>query len=344
MLKFSINAKYKKQNITGVQRVAIELVKRFDQSSFNKIEPSTPFSGKLMGFFWEQFLLPIVFKSKNGKVLVSLCNTGPLAIKNQVVFLHDVAFFKNPEWFSKFFSLYYSFLIPKLSKRCAAIITCSNFSKTEIIKHIDIDEDKVFVVPNAISSSLISAKKTSDVFTKFNIKGKYILSVGSIDPRKNLKLLIECWNEYYQDSEYELLLIGAQNNIFNSSLPTEIAGNIRWLGYVTDNDLAALYQDADFFVYPSLYEGFGLPPIESMYFGCPVICSDAASLPEVVGEAALMFESNNKLDLKGKLDIFIDSHEQRELYKKRGKDHVNKYSWKNSAKQVQAVIDGVYKK
>ena len=107
MLKFSINAKYKKQNITGVQRVAIELVKRFDQSSFNKIEPSTPFSGKLMGFFWEQFLLPIVFKSKNGKVLVSLCNTGPLAIKNQVVFLHDVAFFKNPEWFSKFFSLYY---------------------------------------------------------------------------------------------------------------------------------------------------------------------------------------------------------------------------------------------
>ncbi len=343
-----INARFLTQRITGTQRYAIEISTHINKYLLsNEIFFLSPKNvlhsrlaaklqvrtlGKFSGHLWEQMELPIFLKKKDNPLLVNLLNTGPLFYKNQVITLHDLAFLRYPHWFSRKFYYFYRFLIPKLSKTARKIITVSEFSKKEIVSLLGIPSNKIEVVYNAVSNKF--------KYDPHQEKDDIILSVSSIDPRKNFIRLILAFKRLNLP-QYKLLIVGSENKIFSNSeirnLIKEVP-NVEFTGYVSDNELLKLYQKAKLFVYPSLYEGFGLPPLEAMACGTPVIVSSTASLPEVCGDAAYYVNPYDEKDIaRGLETVLKDEKLQKELTQK-GLERVRMFSWEKSAAKLLGII------
>lgn len=343
-----INARFLTQRITGTQRYAIEISTHINKYLLsNEIFFLSPKNvlhsrlaaklqvrtlGKFSGHLWEQMELPIFLKKKDNPLLVNLLNTGPLFYKNQVITLHDLAFLRYPHWFSRKFYYFYRFLIPKLSKTARKIITVSEFSKKEIVSLLGIPSNKIEVVYNAVSNKF--------KYDPHQEKDDIILSVSSIDPRKNFIRLILAFKRLNLP-QYKLLIVGSENKIFSNSeirnLIKEVP-NVEFTGYVSDNELVKLYQKAKLFVYPSLYEGFGLPPLEAMACGTPVIVSSTASLPEVCGDAAYYVNPYDEKDIaRGLETVLKDEKLQKELTQK-GLERVRMFSWEKSAAKLLGII------
>lgn len=341
-----INCRFLSQQITGVQRYAIEIclqLRLFDKniiflSPGNIIHQSiaeklnVKIIGTKSGYYWEQVELPHWLKKHGNPLLVNLCNIAPLRYNNNSITIHDIAVLKHKEWFSKKFYLFYKAVMPLLVKRAKKIFTVSEFSKSEIISYFSINPDRVFVVNNAVSKT-ISPNDTSDRW-ELNDK-KYILAVSSINPRKNFKTIIEAFNKI--DSDMHLVVAGEANRAFNKvDYINEAVKNkkILFLGYVSDEELGFLYKNAFVFVYISLYEGFGIPMLEAMSCGCPVIASNNTSMLEIGQNAALLVNPLNPEELKkGILDINTDADLRNNLIA--NGYLVNKeYTWEGSARKL----------
>ncbi len=341
-----INCRFLSQQITGVQRYAIEIclqLRLFDKniiflSPGNIIHQSiaeklnVKIIGTKSGYYWEQVELPHWLKKHGNPLLVNLCNIAPLRYNNNSITIHDIAVLKHKEWFSKKFYLFYKAVMPLLVKRAKKIFTVSEFSKSEIISYFSINPDRVFVVNNAVSKT-ISPNDTSDRW-ELNDK-KYILAVSSINPRKNFKTIIEAFNKI--DSDMHLVVAGEANKAFNKvDYINEAVKNkkILFLGYVSDEELGFLYKNAFVFVYISLYEGFGIPMLEAMSCGCPVIASNNTSMLEIGQNAALLVDPLNPEELKkGILDINTDADLRNNLIA--NGYLVNKeYTWEGSARKL----------
>ncbi|MCO5948248.1 glycosyltransferase family 4 protein [Mucilaginibacter flavidus] len=341
-----INCRFLSQQITGVQRYAIEIclqLRLFDKhiiflSPGNIIHQSiaeklnVKIIGTKSGYYWEQVELPDWLKKHGNPLLVNLCNIAPLRYNNNSITIHDIAVLKHKEWFSKKFFLFYKVVMPLLVKRAKKIFTVSEFSKSEIISYFSINPDSVFVVNNAVSKT-ISPNDTSDRW-ELNDK-KYILAVSSINPRKNFKTIIEAFNKI--DSDMHLVVAGEANKAFNKvDYINEAVKNkkILFLGYVSDEELGFLYKNAFVFVYVSLYEGFGIPMLEAMSCGCPVIAANNTSMIEIGRNAALFVDALDPEQLrKSILDINNDAHLRNNLI---ANGHlVNKeYTWEESARKL----------
>jgi len=290
--------------------------------------------GKKQGHAWEQLDLPR-YLSKNGNpILLNLCNTGPLFYSYNIVTVHDACFARHKEWYSLPFRLYYNFLVPRLLKKSKAVLTVSQFSKQELITFFSIPSDKIHIASNAVSGAFLESRNDSYSSRKENI----ILSVSSIDPRKNQKILVEAF-EKINDQNWTLYLVGAKHQAFSKqALENSSSTNIKWTGYLEDIELISLYHKASFFVYPSLYEGFGIPPLEAMSVGCPVIVSDIPALKETCGEAAIYFDPNNSDQLASQIEELITNHELRDKLKIAGMAKSAEYSWSKSATIISEVI------
>lgn len=223
------------------------------------------------------------------------------------------------------------------------ILTISQFSKREIIKLLSVPEDRVSIVPCAPS-----LPETAVDFTrcaeKFHLTKPYLLYLGTIEPRKNLVRLIRAYSllKKEQGIPHQLVLAGGcgweSEEIYKTAEDTD---GVVLTGYLTAAEKNTLYKNAAAFVFPSLYEGFGIPPLEAMSFGCPVICSRAASLPEVVGEAARLVEPLDEKDIaQGIWDVISDGEYAAALVAK-GYRQIEKYTWDMSAEKLQKVCTGV---
>ena len=345
-----INSRFLTQNITGVQRFAIEISRQLKSVLGDKVifvSPNTiihkdlakeldvKIIGTKTGHLWEQIDLPKYLKSIDSPLLLNLANTAPLFYKNQIITIHDLAFLQHPIWFSKKFYMYYRFLIPKIAKNGKKIITVSNFSKKEIISLLGIDEKKIEVIYNGISCNFN--------YNPTIHKKNYILAVSSLDPRKNFKNLILSF-EKINLKNYRLVIVGSENKVFSNAeiknLMKKIQ-NVEFTGYVSDNKLVKLYQEAKIFVYPSLYEGFGIPPLEAMASGTPVISSNVASLPEVCGDAVYYVNPYDVNDIaKGIETVLKDEKLQKELVQ-RGLERVKLFNWEKSANKLIKIIEGL---
>ena len=344
-----INSRFLTQKITGSQRFAIEISKRLKKMNPNEIflapkniihkelasNLQVKMIGKLTGHLWEQIELPIYLKKQGNPLLLNLVNTAPLFYRNQIVTIHDLAFLRYPKWFSKKFYYFYKFLIPKIVKSSRKIVTVSEFSKKEIISILNVPEEKVEVVYNAVSEKF---KYNSSIE-----KENYILAVSSLDPRKNFKNLILAFKNLNL-KDYKLKIVGSENKVFSN---TEIKNliketpNVEFTGYVSDDKLIKLYQQAKLFVYPSLYEGFGIPPLEAMACGTPVVVSNVASLPEVCGDAVYYVNPYDIHDIaRGIETVLKDEELQKELIQK-GLKRVKLFSWEKSAKKLIEIIEEV---
>lgn len=345
--KIFVNARFLTQEITGVQRFAIEISLRLKELLGKRIVFVSPnniiqqdyaeqlcaFSiGSHSGHLWEQFDLPNYLKSTGNPLLLCLCNTAPIFYRNKVATIHDVAFEAYPKTFSKSFLWAYKFLIPKIARSSKQIFTVSNFSKKEIIKYYGIQESKISVIYNAVSSIF---KPIEDSRLK---KENYLLAVSSLNYRKNFVVVLKAFEKFQQiNPNVSLFIIGDLNS--DNFQGVDISKykknpNIKFLGRVSDEELVRYYSNARGFVYPSIYEGFGIPPLEAQSCECPVLVSDIPPLREVIGDSGIYCNPYSVEDICEGMELLLKSS----VLKTKGKENVNRFSWEKSAKKIMSRI------
>lgn len=352
-----INARFLTQPTTGVQRVAEELVRALDREllansalrkryCFRLVAPAgerrqielnqidTVEVGRLRGQQWEQLELPAY---TGGRLLLNLCNTAPVGIRSIVV-IHDASVFAVPEAYSPAFRSWYRILLPLLGRRALRVITVSRFSRQELSRRAGIPDDKMDVIPLGADHLLHSASDKR-VFHRLPVgAGRYILAVGSRSPHKNLGALVAAVASLGVKNLPLVLAGGANARVFASSGSSESRYDA---GYVTDGELRALYENALCFVYPSLYEGFGLPPLEAMLCGCPALVSQAASLPEVCGSGARYCNARDPDDIARGIREIVAEPGRREQQVRAGTARAGEFTWKRSAGALLSILDQV---
>ena len=253
-----------------------------------------------------------------------------------VLTVHDLSFLENPAWYPSGQAWFYSQLVRRAAQKARKVITVSEFCRTEIAEKWDIPADKIETTHEAARSLFKPGKKKRS-------GPRTILFVSAIHPRKNLNRLIRVWERLRGDRfpDLRLKVIGPAGWSAGSdlrSLKAAVArGGAEWLGTQTDEQLKEAYQTSTMLVYPSLYEGFGLPPLEAMACGCPVACSKTASLPEICGEAAEYFDPTSEEEMSAKLAYLLGSEERREQLSRAGFAKAAEYSWEKMAEETAAV-------
>jgi len=253
-----------------------------------------------------------------------------------VLTVHDISFAVHPEWFRAGEALFYTTLIKAAAKKARKVITVSEFCRAEIAERWDLPADKIETTYEAARSLFKPGKKKKSA-------PPTLLFVSAIHPRKNLGRLIRVWGRLRSGRfpELRLKVIGPAGWSAGPDLRALKAavakGGAEWLGAQTDAELKEAYQTATMLVYPSLYEGFGLPPLEAMACGCPVVCSKTASLPEVCGDAAEYFDPTSEEEMSAKIAYLLGNGERREDLSRAGIAKAGEYSWGRMAEETAAV-------
>lgn len=324
--------------ISGVQRYTQEILGQWE-GRVALIAPQQPLAG-LRGHAWEQLVLPLCTQ---GKLLWSPANTGPLGVAHQVVTVHDLAALEHPEWFNSRFASWYRVLIPHLCRRARAVITISQFTRDRLVAW-GISAEKIHVVPNGVGSRFFEPVEKSADTTMAELKlpaKNYVLGVSSVEPRKNLWRLVQAWARICDEMpDTWLVLAGAQgaSRIFRESGLGTLPERVHFTGYIPDTHLPALYHHARAFCYVSLYEGFGLPPLEAMATGVPTLVANTTALAEFVGQGALGVDPNKVEEIaNGMLSITRDKHLRSSLIDS-GRKQAKGMTWSQSAEKTMNVL------
>jgi len=313
-----------------------------------KVVPAPIREGEsIRNHIWEQFTLPRLAKKYNVDVLHSPANMAPLFYKGKsVVHIHDLCFVVNPQWYSFSFHTLYNFFIPRLARRATKVITNSNNSRNDLLQFCDIPADRVSLIYWAVDDIFMNQKKQPPSAEQWWPED-YILYVGSLEPRKNIKALVEAY-ELMRNRDPEmrtkLILIGGESHVFGEVRLTVKRHNkdIIFKGFVTDELLGEFYRHAGLVAYPSLYEGFGLPPLEAMASGTPVVTSNTSSIPEVVGDAAMLVSPYDVEQLASTMELVLKDKVLRESLIQKGREQVRKFNWYRVARNTMAVYHEVY--
>ena len=300
---------------------------------------------------WFEYSLPYYLKKYKADVFFS--PDGHLSIKTTVptvMCLHDLAYAHYPKMVPSTVLNYYQKYIPQFIDRAEKIVCVSNFVKKDIQnKFQNTNPNKIISIPNACSKTdfedCLSKKETLD---KFSEGREYIFYVGAIHPRKNLKTLIEAFESFAdENTETDLLIAGRmawQNeDLENAYKNSKHKSRIKLLGYVADHDLNSILKHALVFVYPSLFEGFGLPILEAFHAEVPVVTSNVSSMPEVAGDAAILIDPNSSMEISNAIKLLADSKLKRQELIEKGKIQRQKFSWDRSAKEVFDVLKSISK-
>lgn len=281
--------------------------------------------------------------------------TWPLLFSKAVSVIYDLSFEYFPQYVEPGNQKFLSENVRRTVDRSRKIVTISKNSEKEIIDFYGIDKERIDIIYPGVDQSTFfkwPAEEVARVKARYGIHGKYILFVGNIEPRKNLKNLLLAYEKLSDETrkEYSILLVGARgwldNEIFDIIERLRMAGNFiqQPIGYVEDEDRAALYSGASLFVYPSKYEGFGIPPVEAMVCGVPTITSDNSSLPEAAGDAALYVNSESVTELTNtiKKALQYDNKALNNMMRK-GFNQADMFSWQHEAHKLLQVFEEVHR-
>jgi len=340
MASIVLNARFSLQQTTGVQRYASEIAARIG-NRVARLRPPRALHG-MAGHAWEQIYLPV---AAHGKLLWNPNCTGPVTVQQQVCTFHDLIVLDHPEWFSPRFAQWYKWLLPRVARQCRALIAVSEYTKHRVVEMLEINPARITVVPNGVGENFRPAapREATEVREWLGIGERpFLLSVGTLEPRKNLRRLLTAWS-IAQDQvpeEMELVIAGAAGapSIFAGQDALQAPSRTRLVGYCQEPLLPALYSEATAFVYPSLYEGFGLPPLEAMACGTPVICSETSSLPEVVGDAALLVDPQDPRSIADAIVQLANSQDQRGELRHSGRQRAARFSWDAAAQQTWTLL------
>jgi glycosyltransferase involved in cell wall biosynthesis len=357
-----VNGKFTAQRLTGVQRVAYELMRavRASQAPADEIEVAVPHNAIesaspidrlravpwFKGDLWEQIALPLATR---GELLLSLCNSGPVFKRRHVVMVHDMAVYDTPHTFSWAFRTWYRIKFAMLVRNASFLLTVSAFSKARICARLGIEEARVRVVrPGADHFGRIVSEQA--VVERLGLAGvKYCVIVGSLDPRKNLARVLSALGRLAHLTDVKFVVVGGANTRVFARAGTTNGGadggdtanaQIVRAGYVSDGELKALYEHAACLAFPSLYEGFGLPPLEAMYCGCPVVVSRHAALAEACGDAAMYCDAESVEDIANKIERMLTDDALRARYRAAGLRHAGAHGWDRSASELMKILRG----
>ncbi len=255
--------------------------------------------------------------------------------------IHDLSFLAYRQFSLASGRWHYAFKIKNYAKKTDAIITDSQSTKSEVLKYLKVPEEKIHVIYLGCSEGFQpfpESEKKQKIREKYNIKGDFILYVGTLEPRKNLKGLICAYDRSRAKEDFLLVLAGGKGwkykHIFRLVKRLKLEDRVIFTGYMSDSDLPALYNSASVFVYPSFYEGFGLPPLEAMACGTPVIVSHTTSLPEVVGNAGVYVDPSDIEQISTSIDTVLSDTELRQTLRERGLKRAKLFSWGKTAKET----------
>ncbi|AHY06538.1 glycosyltransferase family 4 protein [Serratia plymuthica] len=346
-----VNARYLTQELTGVQRFAEQISLSLNDIRDDIIFLSPPGIlrkdvaeqlqvkeiGSKSGHQWEQIELPRFLKNNDSGLLLNLGSTAPVFYNNQIVTHHDVTYKRYPESFSKKFRLFYGFLIPMMLKHSKKLLTVSEFSKKEINNVYGYPIDKIEIIYNAVSDEFKRTVRSDE-------NKPYFLAVSSPNFHKNFHGMLKAFELLGDKYNISLKIIGKTATSFSkqdfSSLINKTE-KIEFMGRVDDKDMIKLYQNALAFVFPSFYEGFGIPPLEAQSCGCPVISSNMASMPEVLRDSALYFDPYNEQDIASAMEKIILDEKLRSELISRGDANIKRFSWSDSALKISQIVDEI---
>jgi glycosyltransferase involved in cell wall biosynthesis len=339
MASIALNARFYAHKPTGMQRYGIEMASRL-ADVLDVLRPSGSLRG-YSGHLWEQAFLPA---ASGNRLLWSPNNTGPLAVARQVCTMHDIIPVEHPEWFSAPFAAWYKWLLPKLTRRAQHLIAVSEFTKQRLVERFGIRPEKITVVWNGVDAQFRprTAAEVDEVRDALGIRTpKYLLSLGSLEPRKNLRRLLAAWGRLEKSDDLSLVVVGAKGSpkVFRDAAIDEIPEGVHFTGYARQEHLPALYSGAMALVYPSLYEGFGLPPLEAMACGTPVITSNTTSLPEVTGGAALLIDPLDEGAIAAAMLRLIADQPLRDRLSALSIAHASTLTWDTTASQTWKVLE-----
>jgi glycosyltransferase involved in cell wall biosynthesis len=346
---FGVNGRFLTQPVTGVQRYARNVVMAMD-AALSQLGASAPIiapasasdpglstmplirTGPLAGHVWEQSVLPFRWR---GERLLNLCNSAPVTKADQVLCIHDANVFAAPESYSAAFRAVYPPLQRLLARRVARIATVSAYSARQIAQYLPVCASDIVVLPNghehalAWDPALARIGPSVEANVRQHSDRSFVLALGSRARHKNMQLLLAAAPELAAMG-LDVIVAGGGAGIFASeTLPS--ASNVKVVGHLADHDLAYLMDRALCLVFPSWTEGFGLPIVEAMARGCPVVSSDRASMPEVCGDAALMAPPDNPAAWVEHIRALAQSLSLRQELTGRGHEQVRLFSWAKTA-------------
>jgi len=284
--------------------------------------------------------------------LVHVQYTAPLGCPVPVVAtVHDVSYLEHPEYFRPWRRMQLLYTVARTVRAAAKVITGSEFSRDAIARAYGLERDAIAVVPNAASPifrPIAGERAAETVAARFGVSGPFILTVGDLQPRKNHVGLIEAFAgllRMHPEVRHQLLIAGKDTwyapAVRRAAAASGAGERIRFLGFVSDDELLMLYNACDFFIFPSFYEGFGLPVVEAMACGTPVACSNVSACPEVADAAALFFDPCSGAEIKRAMADLIFDNELRTRIGRLGLSRASHFSWRKTAESTLAIYQEV---
>jgi glycosyltransferase involved in cell wall biosynthesis len=298
--------------------------------------PGLGFKGHLMRLLWQQTMLPFKSRRHNESLVYSTVPEGILfSPVKQIITMHDILPIKYPEMYPRMkYHFYYT--VPLLLKKLRAVICTSENTKKDVTARYAIKDKPVYVIYEGVNRQRFYPREKSVVQKRYGL-GKYLLYIGDMRPYKNLERSLEAFARLNL-TDLSFVIGGKKDPHFYPDIAKKVdrlllKDKVIFLGYVPEEDLPHLYSVAAAFIFPSLYEGFGLPPLEAMACGCPVVASNAASLPEVCGDAVRYVDPYDVESIAQGIHEVLTDEVMRQNLRAKGLERVELFSWEKAAKE-----------
>lgn len=307
------------------------------------------FHNVLYKLLWSVFPIPYHLFFRDKRDITQFFNfIIPPGVKGKTVtIVHDMAYLSHSNTVADRTRRWLLWNMEKSCKRADKIVTVSEFSKKEIIKYLNIKEEKIVVMPNGVDGDFFYPRQKEEIEQikdRFQIKREYFLYLGTLEPRKNIERLLEAYARLKEEREENipfLVLAGQKgwlyDSIFQLVEKLRLKEQVLFTGYIKQEDVPALLSGATAFIFPSLYEGFGMPPLEAMACGTAVITSNTSSLPEVIGEAGILINPYSVEEIKEAMKKVWKEKDFADRLRKAGRERAKEYTWERSARVLKEV-------
>jgi glycosyltransferase involved in cell wall biosynthesis len=350
----AFNGKFFGAALTGVHRVAEQIIAATDaliaekacsgtdfavvmrndvkMPSYQKITcvHGHPLARGIPKIAWEQLYFPL---ARRRDFILNLCNLGPMFHRNSATMIHDAQVYSTPESYSLMFRLRYKFIFFFIGRLHKKILTVSEYSRKELVRYGVASYEKIVVVHNGCDH-VLQVRPDEHLLAKLNLRpARYVLALANTQKHKNIGVLLKAFTRPELE-DVALVLFGAATKAEFEKLGHFVPHNVQFAGQISDSELVGLMMNAGVLAFPSLTEGFGLPPLEAMALGCPVVAAPLGALPEVCGEAALYADPFGPAAWSVKIRTALDDEEVRKSLISAGRQQASLYTWKRAAQDL----------